>query len=161
MSAIDIEAIKALKARYFRFLDTKQWAAWRDLFTDDARFEGTSRLFAGPDDFCAATAAWLDDAVTVHQGFMPEITIEGDDEASGVWAMADLVQFDTVIAEGAYAGMIGFQGYGHYREQYRRVDGAWKIAILRLTRLRVDPLPRGSRLPGLPDGLLRSGADDR
>jgi 3-phenylpropionate/cinnamic acid dioxygenase small subunit len=31
----DIEQIRQLKARYFRFLDTKQWEAWRGLFTDD------------------------------------------------------------------------------------------------------------------------------
>ena len=31
----DIEQIKQLKARYFRLMDTKDWAAWKDLFTDD------------------------------------------------------------------------------------------------------------------------------
>jgi hypothetical protein len=31
----DIEQIKQLKARYFRLMDTKDWVAWRDLFTDD------------------------------------------------------------------------------------------------------------------------------
>ncbi len=31
----DIEQIKQLKARYFRLMDTKDWAAWRELFTDD------------------------------------------------------------------------------------------------------------------------------
>lgn len=32
---LEIEAIKQLKARYCRFLDTKQWDDWRALFTDD------------------------------------------------------------------------------------------------------------------------------
>jgi len=31
----EIEAIKQLKARYFRLLDTKQWDAWREVFSDD------------------------------------------------------------------------------------------------------------------------------
>ena len=31
----EIEAIKQLKARYCRFLDTKDWAAWRGIFADD------------------------------------------------------------------------------------------------------------------------------
>ena len=31
----DIEAIKQLKARYFRTMDTKHWAAMRQVFTDD------------------------------------------------------------------------------------------------------------------------------
>ena len=32
---MDVESIKQLKARYCRYLDTKDWARWRDLFTDD------------------------------------------------------------------------------------------------------------------------------
>ena len=32
----DIEAIKQLKADYFRLLDSKQWRAWGELFTEDA-----------------------------------------------------------------------------------------------------------------------------
>ena len=31
----EIEQIKQLKARYFRLMDTKDWDAWRELFTDD------------------------------------------------------------------------------------------------------------------------------
>lgn len=30
------------------------------------------------------------------------------------------------------------RGYGHYHETYRRIDGEWRIATLRLTRLAVD-----------------------
>lgn len=29
-------------------------------------------------------------------------------------------------------------GYGHYRETYRKIDGAWLIQSLKLSRLRVD-----------------------
>ena len=32
---LEIEAIKQLKARYCRYLDTKDWQAWRSLFSDD------------------------------------------------------------------------------------------------------------------------------
>lgn len=161
MSQTDIEAIKQLKARYFRFLDTKKWAAWRALFTDDAIFDGTSKTYAGSDDFCAATSAWLDGAVTVHQGLMPEITLTGPDAATGIWAMQDIVQFGAPIQAGAYRGMTGFVGFGHYEEAYRRVDGDWKISRLRLTRLRLDPLPEDRTVFPLPAGLLRSGEDGR
>ena len=34
---MDIEEIAQLKARYFRFIDTKDWVAFQDLFTDDCR----------------------------------------------------------------------------------------------------------------------------
>ena len=29
-------------------------------------------------------------------------------------------------------------GFGHYHEEYRKADGAWRIARLKLTRLRED-----------------------
>ena len=29
----DLEAIRQLKARYFRLMDTQQWDAWADCFT--------------------------------------------------------------------------------------------------------------------------------
>jgi hypothetical protein len=34
-SLYEIEAIKQLKARYCRYLDTKDWEAWRTIFADD------------------------------------------------------------------------------------------------------------------------------
>ncbi|MBX3509885.1 MAG: nuclear transport factor 2 family protein [Hyphomonadaceae bacterium] len=153
----DIEAIKQLKARYFRTLDTKQWAAWRAVFTDDAAFDGTRRSFNGPDEFCALTSAWLQDAITVHHGHMPEIVFTGPDTARGIWAMFDIVQFPAPTpGSGPYAGN-GFIGYGHYEEEYRKISEGWRISLLRLTRLRVDPLPAGSAFAPVPEGLLRSG----
>ena len=35
---VHVENIKQLKARYFRFVDSKQWDALRDVFTDDVLF---------------------------------------------------------------------------------------------------------------------------
>ena len=37
----DIEAIKQLKARYFRTMDTKDWAGMRQVFTDDVVMDTT------------------------------------------------------------------------------------------------------------------------
>jgi hypothetical protein len=154
----DIEEIKQLKARYFRTLDTKDWPAWRAVFTDDARFDGTRRAFSGPDEFCGATSAWLKDAVTVHHGHMPEIAFTGPITARGFWAMFDLVQFrEPRASDGPYGGA-GFIGYGHYEEEYRKTEAGWRISLLRLTRLRVDPLDPDTQLAPLPEGLLRSGA---
>jgi SnoaL-like domain len=68
---------------------------------------------------------------SVHQGFMPEIEIIDAENARGIWAMFDLVRFpEGPIKE--------FSGYGHYHETYRKEGGAWKIAVIRLTCLRVD-----------------------
>jgi 3-phenylpropionate/cinnamic acid dioxygenase small subunit len=142
-----IEAIKQLKARYFRFVDTKQWEQWADLFTEDCETSVTERpevTVTGRDNWVAAVRRVLADATTVHHGHMPEITVgpptEGGEEptrASGIWAMFDYVEHRSA------EGITAFHGYGHYHETYRReADGAWRIASLRLERLRVDHLDR-------------------
>jgi len=131
---LDREAIKETKARYFRFIDTKQWERWRTVFTDDARFE-SSKEWDDPDSFVRDVSAALADARTVHHGHMPEITFTGPGTARVVWAMFDLVEWPAIRG-----GERGIVGYGHYEEEYRRVGEEWKISFLRLTRLREDPL---------------------
>jgi len=140
MKLLEIEAIKQLKARYFRFVDTKQWESLAELFTPDARADYTAD--AGPDAGLVQggkqIARFISDAIgsarTVHHGHMPEIELTGPDTASGIWAMYDFVEFPS---QGALAGL---KGYGHYVETYRKTDRRWHIATLKLERLRVDPL---------------------
>ncbi len=160
-SLCSIEEIKQLKSRYFLFLDTKQWVKWRAIFTDDAIFEGTAKLYRNADEFVAATSKRLAPAKTIHQGHMPEIRLLEPGRARGIWAMYDWVEFPTPDADGLFAGQRGFVGYGHYQEEYRKEDDVWKIAHLRLTRIRLDPL-FGQAPPfyDLPPGRLWSQADD-
>jgi hypothetical protein len=155
-SLCNIEEIKQLKSRYFLFLDTKQWVKWRAIFTDDASFEGTVKPYRDADEFVAATSKWLESAKTIHQGHMPEIRLLESARARGTWAMYDWVEFPAPDA----AGQRGFVGYGHYQEEYRKEGDVWKIARLRLTRIRLDPL--FGRAPGydLPPGRLLSEAND-
>ncbi len=130
----DLEAIKQLKARYFRLMDTKQWDAWRDLFTEDATLQASpdpEERFHGRDEIVAKVSHVLRDAVTVHHGHMPEIEIHGD-TASGVWAMDDFVEMPELV----------LHGWGHYHEEYAREDGRWRIRSSRLTRLRLDIQPK-------------------
>ena len=85
--------------------------------------------------------ATLANAVTVHQGHMPELRFAGDDDATGVWAMFDWV-------DSSAAGGFSMQGFGHYHEDYEKGDdGRWRIKVLRLTRIRVDQIP-----PSRPEG---------
>lgn len=128
----ETKAIETLKAKYFRLLDTKDWDGWRALFTDD--FTG---LYTGPhpdihfasaDEMVATNKKMLAEAATVHHGHTPEIEITGPDTATGVWAMVDIVKLGP-----------GFTGYGHYHDEYRKIDGAWKIASTRLIRTLVEP----------------------
>jgi hypothetical protein len=144
------EAIRTLKAQYFRAMDTKDWALLAETFTEDARCDYTQAM-ADPsaphtpsdDDLLegrAAIVAYIRAGLTplhsVHQGFMPEITVTGPDSAAATWAMADRLRLpaDSPVAE--------VHGYGHYHETYRKTGDRWRIATLRLTRLRVDHVSR-------------------
>ena len=139
---VDVEAIKQLKARYFRYLDTKDWISWRALFTDDARFDVPSvvSIDTPTDDFVEAVARGMASTRTVHHGHVPDIVLTGADTASGIWALNDYVEMPVPSPQAG--GTYGVRGYGHYEERYRRDAGVWKIAHLRLSYLRLDPLLR-------------------
>jgi ketosteroid isomerase-like protein len=133
----DIEQIKQLKARYFRLIDTKDWEAWRDLFTDDCLHHLPQEANRPPTpnaDYLEQVPQFLAGAMTVHHGHMPEITILSDTEAEGIWSM-----FDYVLMPGKPEGI---KGYGHYEETYRKgADGRWRISSKRNTRIQLDQVP--------------------
>jgi hypothetical protein len=135
---LDIEAIKQLKARYFRCMDQKRWDEWGDVFARDAVLEvpEANMVTTGRDAIVAGVSSLLEGARTVHHGHMPEIEVTGRDTARGTWAMFDYVEWPNAD-DGA---RVGLQGFGHYVEEYAREDGEWRISRSRLVRLRVDPL---------------------
>jgi uncharacterized protein (TIGR02246 family) len=127
-----LEAIKQLKARYFRTMDTKDWDGMREVFADDVVMDTTSSgggVVRGADEFMAFRRKTLQDVVTVHHGHMPEIELTSPTTATGIWAMEDVLKWPN----GAE-----LRGYGHYHETYTSIAGAWRIQTSRLTRLRMD-----------------------
>lgn len=139
----DLEEVRRLKARYFRYVDTKRWDRLRDLFDDAATFDGFAFGPTDPDSFVAGVSAYLDGVESVHQGFMPELRHVRPDLIRGVWSMFDQLVWPP--GERGYKGFDlpgqwGIRGYGHYEEEYRRTPEGWRISFMRLTRLRVEPL---------------------
>jgi uncharacterized protein (TIGR02246 family) len=131
----DIEAIKQLKARYFRTMDTKDWDAMRLVFTDDVVMDTTEAggsVITGADEFMAFLRQALAEAVTVHHGHTPEIELTSPTTATAVWAMEDMIRWP----DGT-----DMHGYGHYHEAYEKIDDSWRIARSTLKRLRTDFTP--------------------
>jgi hypothetical protein len=136
---------QVLKARYFRYMDTKQWDQFRDVFTDDMQLCMDDAPVPGPmeptfsnPDILIDFLKKMPDAITVHHGHMPEIEFVDRDNATGIWAMYDWV--DDEVLGGAWVG------FGHYHERYRRCsDGKWRICSVHLTRLRVNEVERQAR----------------
>ncbi len=128
----DLEAIKQLKARYCRTMDTKDWAGMREVFADDVEVDTTASgggVVRGADEFVSFLRETLDEVVTVHHCHMPEVTLTSPTTATGVWAMEDHLR---------WPGGMELHGFGHYHESYARIDGRWRIARTELTRLRMD-----------------------
>lgn len=129
---LEIEAIKQLKARYCRLLDTKDWQAWRGVFADHFRSdtsEAGGKVIVGADEFVAFVRRNLEKQPTVHQVHAPEIELTSATTARGIWALNDVVR----LAPG-----LNLDGYGHYDETYEKIDGQWRISSSKLTRLRED-----------------------
>jgi len=128
---LDIEAIKQLKARYFRLMDLKQWDDWAMVFATDCVMEvpEAEMVNTGRAEIVTSVSGALVGARTCHHGHMPEIEITSATTATGIWSMEDMLRWPDGTE---------MHGYGHYLETYERVDGEWRIATSTLTRLRTD-----------------------
>lgn len=137
---LDLHAIQRLKHAYLRCLDQKDWDTLATLFTDDAHatYGGGAKELDGRE----AIMAFLTESMgsqgmlTSHRGSQPEIDLVGPDEATGTWALEDVVihqDFGVTI-----------HGASFYEDVYRRVDGEWRIARTGYRRTYEEIYPRAS-----------------
>lgn len=148
---VAVEEIKRLKARYFRAIDTKDWAALATVFAPDAVFDFAEATIdpidsppdaprpepvSGGDAIVAAVRRALTSVNSVHHGHVPEIEVTSATTASATWPMEDVIRrLDPESGRPLPHG--GFTGYGHYHETYTRLDIGWRIQTSKLTRLRI------------------------
>lgn len=171
----DREAIKELKARYFRHVDAKEWDLLRGIFAPDVKFFGVPQPFETGDAFVTWVSSWFSDAITDHHGGVPEITFLGPSHARAIWPMTDRIEFlkertpekrvsAAASTHGALVsnerwGPFGFTGAGHYHDEYRLIQGEWKLSVWSLTRIRVDKLNEPSAFLAPPAaGLISARA---
>lgn len=133
-----IESIKQAKARYFRGLDTKDWNHYASAFTSDAQLDvrqesrNPDYLFTGRDAIVGFVSKSLEGMITVHHGHTPEIEFTSDTTANVIWAMEDRLWKKDASVQKPFNSL---NGWGHYRETYRKVGGEWLIQTTILTRL--------------------------
>lgn len=121
----DIEAVKQVKYRYLRALDTKRWDEFADTLADDVVGDygssvGEEHHFTNRVDLVNYMRKSLGPAViTEHRVTHPEITVSGDD-ASATWYLQDRVivsDFNFMLIGAAF-----------YHDTYRRTEDGWKIS---------------------------------
>lgn len=121
----DIAAIKQLKYRYLRALDTKHWDDFTDTLAEDVTGDygssvGTELHFTNRADLIDYLRQALGPGViTEHRVTHPEITVTGD-TATGIWYLQDRV----IVAEFNFMLI----GAAFYHDQYRRTTDGWRIS---------------------------------
>ena len=137
---VEIELIKRLKYRYCRLLDQKRFDELETLFTEDAT--ATYGGGALPFDDRAGIMTFLRDALgsenmlTSHLVSHPEIDLVGPSEATGVWALRD------VVIHGDFN--IDIRGASFYEDRYVKVDGTWLIRHTGYRRVYEEIQPRSA-----------------
>ena len=123
--AADVEAIKQVKYRYLRAMDTKHWDDFAATMTEDIVGAYGSSLgkelhFDNRVDLVEyLSSAMGPGIITEHRVTHPEITVTGD-TASGIWYLQDRV----IVAEFNFMLI----GAAFYHDTYRRTDNGWKIS---------------------------------
>lgn len=120
-----IEAIKRVKYRYLRALDTKHWDDFADTLTDDivgayGSSMGKEHKFTNKKDLVEFMRTSMPANVyTEHRVTHPEITLDDFDQAEGTWYLQDRVivpEFNFMLFGAAF-----------YRDSYRKTEDGWKI----------------------------------
>lgn len=126
----DTEEIKALKGKYLRCLDTKDWDGIRETFAPGIKtdYSDGKYSFDNPDDIVAFLAKSMPSSViTQHQCHTPEIWFESDTVAWGYWYLQDYL----IIPEHE----MRLKGTAIYKDKYEKVDGKWLILETGYTRV--------------------------
>lgn len=141
---LDIEAIKQLKGRYFRSLDTNDWETLSGTFTEDcvSSYSDGAHSYNDREGIVGFLSGSMSgtDFMSTHTGHTPEITLTSETTATGIWYLQDTV----IILE----HNLRIYGAGMYYDEYTKIDGQWyqsKIGYKRTYECS-EPLPEGHRV---------------
>lgn len=121
----DVEAIKRLKYKYWRCLDTKAWDELAECFTADATvsYGAGEYRFAGRDAIIGFLSKALGDesgSHGVHHGHHPEIELTSPTTARGRWSLYNYLfngHQQRGVREAAF-----------YADEYVKVGGRWLLS---------------------------------
>ncbi|ORV45412.1 bile acid 7-alpha dehydratase [Mycobacterium conspicuum] len=122
----DFEAIKQVKYRYLRALDTKNWDEYADTLTEDIKGDygpslGNELHFTNRTELVDYMRSALPaNIITEHRVTHPEIAVTGD-TATGTWYLQDRV----IVADLDFMLI----GAAFYHDTYRRTENGWKISV--------------------------------
>lgn len=135
-----IDSVRRAKARYCRFVDTKDWPSFGALFIDRPMihvFDTVGELIAAFDtreDYVAAAKVFVEGGQTIHQLHNDEVDQISNVEISAIWSMEDVLVFSNPRADQP----LRQNGFGFYHETWTFSPAGWRIAKLELRRTILD-----------------------
>lgn len=142
-----IEAIRDIRAKYWRGVDTSDGELVRSILAEDCVLDYMGCCtdpVSGVDHMPEMNVvlkgrfSWISDAfegpriVTVHQGHQHEIVVSGKTSAEGIWYFTDRF---FVPPGGSFTRLTG---YGTYHDTYEKADDGWKLKTTRIERIWVE-----------------------
>jgi hypothetical protein len=131
-----LNLIRQSKARYCRYIDSKQWKAFRDLFSPDASIQiidtagATMAQFDNTDDFVKSAIDFIGAGQSIHQVHNEEFEQISGEQIEAIWSMEDYIVFPATH----HPPLVSVHGYGHYFETWRKSGNTWQISKLQLRR---------------------------
>jgi hypothetical protein len=126
---VALEEIRLLKARRDRYADSHDWEAYEALHAPDHTSHNDGQEpWRSSKEMIENVSRIMNDMITVHHSYDPEIIFDSPTKARGIWAMS--------------AGVVSKNGeqvswthdYGYYYETYEKRDGRWMFTTRRWQR---------------------------
>jgi hypothetical protein len=133
------QSIAQKKARYGRYVDSKQWSKFHEIMLHDARLDfwdihgnvvmvGKDPLsFKSCKAFVDFFSLFLANAETLHMFGPGDLEQTSADEVKAIWSMEDQIYLKST-------NLVEIRGGGFYYETWKLKDGEWYLKSLDLKR---------------------------
>lgn len=132
----DVEAIKKLKAKYWRSVSGKHWDELAECFSENAEayFETAKKMYTGK----AAIMNYLrensfvgkESVIGMPHGHNPEITLTSENTAEGIW---QLMRY-TIDKQTEKRKLLA----AFYNDNYVKENGQWRLKSYKTTNIFVE-----------------------
>jgi SnoaL-like domain len=126
---VALEEIRLLKARRDRYADAHDWEAYEALHAPDhVSHNDGYEPWTSSKEMIENVSGIMNDMITVHHSYDPEILFDSPTTARGIWAMSG----GGIAKHGDSVSWT--HDYGYYYESYEKRDGRWMFTTRRWHR---------------------------
>jgi hypothetical protein len=126
---VALEEIRLLKARRDRYADAHDWEAYEALHAPDhVSHNDGQKPWLSSKEMIENVSRIMNDSITVHHSYDPEIVFDSPTNARGIWAMSGA----GISKDGETATWTHDDGY--YYETYEKRGGRWMFTTRRWHR---------------------------